>query len=200
MPDLLAHFALSLLVATRILSLRVAILIALAGLAPDVDALVRVHRWFTHSLVLMVPAAIIGALLVRRYKPGLLRHVLLAISLYALHLAADCFTAPTPVAWPLSTTSVAADLGIEVEVTETGISFTARAIIDTGEVDFSRLESFEGPVVSLPGILLAMACAATLLTEHVREAVAKRGCGQRSDRGNDQRSPAWSSQKMRDPP
>lgn len=196
MPDLLAHYALSLLVATRVLSLRVAILIALAGLAPDVDALARVHRWFTHSLVLTVPAGIVGALLVRRYKPELLRYVLLATSLYALHLAADCFTAPTPVAWPLSTTSVAVDLGIEVEVTETGISFTVHAIIDTGKVDFSRLKSFEGPVVSLPGVLLAMACAATLLTEHVKEAVAKRSCNQRSDRGNDQCSPARSSQKM----
>ncbi|MGC8983278.1 MAG: hypothetical protein ACP5KA_05990, partial [Desulfurococcaceae archaeon] len=54
MPDLATHYALSYLVASRALSRREALLVAFIGLLPDVDALLRIHRWVTHSLVLAV--------------------------------------------------------------------------------------------------------------------------------------------------
>jgi len=44
MPDLLTHYATSLLIATRALPLRHALLFALVGLLPDVDALLKIHR------------------------------------------------------------------------------------------------------------------------------------------------------------
>jgi len=43
-PDVAAHYAVSLLVASRIVKLRYALLFALVGLLPDIDALFRVHR------------------------------------------------------------------------------------------------------------------------------------------------------------
>ena len=51
MPDALAHYAVSYLVASRVTKHKYALFIALIGLLPDIDVLLRVHRWVTHSIV-----------------------------------------------------------------------------------------------------------------------------------------------------
>jgi membrane-bound metal-dependent hydrolase YbcI (DUF457 family) len=58
MPDLLAHYASSVLVARVRVDTKTALLIGLVGLIPDIDALLRIHRWITHSLVLVALFAI----------------------------------------------------------------------------------------------------------------------------------------------
>jgi len=88
MPDLLTHYATSLLIATRALPLRHAALLALVGLLPDVDALFKIHRSATHSLLLVAAAAAIPALR-RRAKHA-------ALAIYALYIVLDVLTAPTP--------------------------------------------------------------------------------------------------------
>jgi hypothetical protein len=49
MPDLLTHYMASYLVARALVGPRRALLLAFVGLLPDVDALLLVHRWVTHS-------------------------------------------------------------------------------------------------------------------------------------------------------
>jgi membrane-bound metal-dependent hydrolase YbcI (DUF457 family) len=56
MPDALTHYASSYLVSRAALKPERAALAALAGLLPDLDALLRIHRWATHSLVLALAA------------------------------------------------------------------------------------------------------------------------------------------------
>ena len=51
MPDLLTHYAVSYLVASRIVKPEYALFIALIGLLPDVDALLRTRRWVIHSII-----------------------------------------------------------------------------------------------------------------------------------------------------
>ncbi len=50
MPDLLTHYMASYLVAKALVGPRRALLLAFVGLLPDVDALLLVHRWVTHSI------------------------------------------------------------------------------------------------------------------------------------------------------
>ncbi|MEM2080286.1 MAG: hypothetical protein QW104_06370, partial [Nitrososphaerota archaeon] len=53
MPELLLHFAISFSLAALVLGLKKGLLVGLVGILPDLDALARVHRSFTHSLVLL---------------------------------------------------------------------------------------------------------------------------------------------------
>jgi len=54
MPDTLAHYMLSYLVASRVVRLRNAVFLVLIRLLPCIDALLRIHRWIIHSLVLAI--------------------------------------------------------------------------------------------------------------------------------------------------
>ena len=51
MPDALAHYAVSYLVASKVTKPKYSLLRALIGLLPDIDVPLRVHRWVTHSVV-----------------------------------------------------------------------------------------------------------------------------------------------------
>jgi len=96
-PDLLAHYALSVLVARTRVGTRWALLLGLLGLLPDVDALLRVRRWFTHSLVVIaLPAVPLLALLHLR------RRGWVDLALLALHPVRDVLAGQTPVLWPLA--------------------------------------------------------------------------------------------------
>jgi len=97
MPDLLTHYATSLLIATRALPMRHAALLALVGLLPDVDALLKIHRSATHSLVLAAAAAIAVPALRHRAK-----HAALALAIYALHIVLDVLQRPHPRCGPYS--------------------------------------------------------------------------------------------------
>ena len=61
MLDLLARYLVSYLIARAIIELRYALIIAFVGVIADIDALLGVHRWITHS-TLVVPLASIPLL------------------------------------------------------------------------------------------------------------------------------------------
>jgi len=82
MPDILAHYALSYLVASRVAKPRYALFIALIGLLPDVDMLLRIHRWAIHSLVPVALIASVTALILLYTKRSYLKHLSLATLLY----------------------------------------------------------------------------------------------------------------------
>ena len=68
MPDLLAHYLVGYLTARAIVESRYALIIAFVGLLPDVDALLGVHRWVTHSVLVALLAS--TPLLVLAYLSG----------------------------------------------------------------------------------------------------------------------------------
>ncbi|MCX8137660.1 hypothetical protein [Pyrobaculum aerophilum] len=156
MPDLLAHYAAGLLVASRFVDVRRAFLLAFIGLLPDVDALFGAHRWVTHSLVLTAP------LLLAAFRR---RALALGVLLYALHIVMDVFTAPTPVLWPIS--SVAYQLRVDVEGFSDGrsIGVVPALGIVAEPADFSFGKMVEGPVISPTGAVLALLVVFILLAE-----------------------------------
>jgi len=157
-PDLLTHYLSSYLVAQALVKRRHAILIAFAGLLADLDALLRIHRWATHSLVTLLAVSTPLLLLLYTYRREYLKIAMLALLLYTLHIALDIFTAPTPALWPL-----APSLWLRVEVngasTTSGIAVTPTITATIKPVDFTQREAVEGPIISETGLALAITTA-----------------------------------------
>jgi membrane-bound metal-dependent hydrolase YbcI (DUF457 family) len=165
MPDLLAHYASSVLVARVRVDTRIALLVGFVGLIPDVDALFRIHRWITHSLVLVAlfttPLVILVYWCGRRYL-GLALAILL---IYTLHLLLDVFTGPTPILYPLAD-SIWIKIQVNGASTATGITVNPSITVATVKPDFTQMEIVEGPLVTETGAIIAVVTVVTLLLEH----------------------------------
>ena len=166
MPDLLAHYASSVLVATRVkVDTRIALLIGLVGLIPDVDALFRIHKWITHSLVLVALIAVPLVILVywrRRRYFGL---ALTTLLIYTLHLLLDIFTGPTPILYPLAD-SILIKIQVHGASTATDITVTPSITVATMKPDFTQMEAVEGLLVRETGVILAVVTVVILLLEY----------------------------------
>ena len=164
MPDLLAHYLVSYLTARTVIKPRYALIIAFVGLLPDVDALLGVHRWVTHSVLVALLAS--TPLLVLAYLSGgrYVRVVLLSLLLYTLHIVLDVFTGPTPILYPL-----VGSIWVKLEViglySDTGIALTPRVTVETTKPDFTPQPVIEGPIASETGIILAVITTLTLILE-----------------------------------
>jgi len=173
LPDIVTHYLASYLVARAALRPRYAALIALIGLLPDIDVLVRVHKWVTHSIPIALLVAVLILVLVyyrfRRY----LRFVAIALLIYVLHIALDLFTAPTPALWPLHNS-----LWIRVEltgaVTVGGVSIAPEIEVVAKPADFTPREVVGGPVVTETGLVLAIAVTTLTILEAILGKVEKR--------------------------
>jgi len=165
-PDALAHYVASYLVARAVLRPRYAALLALVGLLPDLDALLGIHRWVTHSLpvALAVALPVLAATYVARGR--YLGTATLALALYSLHLALDTLTSPTPVLWPLAP-SVWVRVGVGGRVGPGGVLVDVALATVTKPADFSRRAYVEGPIVSEVGLVLAVVALAVEVAEHI---------------------------------
>ena len=151
MPDALAHYAVSYLVASRVTKPKYALFIALIGLLPDIDVLLRVHRWVTHSIVPVALIASATTVILLHTKRNYLKYLALAITLYTLHIVLDTFVAPTPLLWPLTNQAYMLEIGINGIVATNGIDITPQVNVVVEQVDFTSRPVIEGPIVSSIG-------------------------------------------------
>jgi len=167
-PDLLTHYVVSYLIASRLFRSRYALVLALVGLLPDVDALLRIHRWVTHSLVLtaLVATAIVLPAICLSFK--YLNYLITAVALYSLHLVMDILTAPTPILWPLVNKEYMLSLGLDGIVSSEGVGVKPYAEIVVTDVDFTPKPVIDGPIVSTTGIIISIAIIALTLIEWLR--------------------------------
>lgn len=175
MPDALTHYAVSLLVSTRAMGLREALVFSLLGLAADVDVLLGVHRWVTHSLVVAGVALVaiyfsLKALKLEKYT-GLLA---LAGGLYVLHILVDLLHAPTPVLYPLTQQSYWVEAGVDGYFGAGSVSLAPFVRVVAEPVDWAGRPVLEAPLVSQEGLATALALAVVLLVEHFYEHGMKR--------------------------
>jgi membrane-bound metal-dependent hydrolase YbcI (DUF457 family) len=160
MPDALTHYASSYLVSRAALKPKRAALAALAGLLPDLDALLRIHRWATHSLVLALAAAAPVLLALRLAKSRHLRAAALVAALYALHIALDALTSPTPALWPLAP-SLQVKIEVNGRISTRGPAPAASAAVATSPTDFTTKPYVEGPLAEAGLALAATTLALT---------------------------------------
>lgn len=167
MPELIAHYVLSLLISSRMLSLRYAALLALLGLLPDIDALFRIHRWFTHSLIIASLTFTAAYAVFSTLKPRHLRTLITVYLLCLIHITSDLFTAPTPLLWPLTPTSYMLKVGVDGSISVGGVAINPNVALDVRPADFRQRPWVEGPIISELGVVSAIAVIATLITEYM---------------------------------
>ncbi len=146
----------SYLIASRVAKPKYALLVALVGLLPDVDALLGIHRWVTHSLVLTTLVTAVLILLTICLNFRYLSCLLVATILYILHLLMDLFTAPVPLLWPLTNRAYMLNIELDTILSTGGISITPRIVVATEYADFAPQPTIEGPLISTTGIIVAI--------------------------------------------
>jgi len=164
MPDLLTHYMASYLVARALVEPRRALLLAFVGLLPDVDALLLVHRWVTHSIPVVLLASTPLLALTYAYRREYFGVTVLAVLLYTLHIVMDLLTGLTPIMWPLAP-ALALNIGVDGVYGVDSVKVTPDFEVVVGPVDFARRDSVEGPLVSETGLMLALVAALTSLVE-----------------------------------
>jgi len=169
LPDLLTHYTVSYLVSSRFTSARYSIVIALVGLLPDIDALMRVHRWITHSLIVALLAGLLATLVVYYTRPGHVWIPLLALALYILHIVLDAFTAPTPLLYPFTSSSYMVSIGVNGSIAGGIISLKPEATLLSEPVDFTPRQAVEGPVISEAGVIVATSIGVAILAEKLAQ-------------------------------
>lgn len=167
MPDIVTHYFVGLLISSRSARLRYALILALAGLLPDVDALFFTHRWATHSIAVVLPIVVALNIAVLKLYRNHLVYSTTASLLYLLHIVLDMFTAPTPILWPLYSQSIAIALNIDGSLTSRGIEVIAEVGISSSYVDFGRKQVIEGPLFTAEGAVIAIAITSALILEHI---------------------------------
>lgn len=139
MPDPLTHYLSSYLVARAVSKPRHAALAALLGLLLDIDALLRIHRWATHSVPLALLVAALTLILAHYRFRRYLRFATIALLIYVLHIVLDLFTAPTPALWPLHN-SIWVKVELVSRVTVGGVSIAPEIEVLTKPADFTPRE------------------------------------------------------------
>jgi len=166
MPDLLTHYATSLLLTSRVSRVRYAVLTALIGLLPDVDSLLRIHRWFTHSLVITALATAVAAVIITYVNSKLLKYVVLtSAAIYTLHILLDMFTASTPIAWPLTNKAYMISIELNGAIANGGLNISLNTALVNTTADFTPKQVVEGPIVTEQGIIVAIGVGAMLILE-----------------------------------
>ena len=163
MPDLLTHYMASYLVAKALVGPRRALLLAFVGLLPDVDALLLVHRWVTHSIPVELLASTPLLALTYAYRREYVGVTVLAVLLYTLHIVMDLLTGLTPALWPLAP-AIAVNIEVNGVTSVDGIRVTPSFEVVVEPVDFARRDLVEGPLVSETGlVLLVVAIVLTIV-------------------------------------
>jgi membrane-bound metal-dependent hydrolase YbcI (DUF457 family) len=166
MPDLLTHYVAGLLISSRLLRLRYAMLIALVGLLPDIDVLFRIHRWITHSLVITSIISLIIAMITLFFFRRYFQIMILATILYILHIILDLFTASTPILWPIYNNAIMIKIGVDGILRSDKINIVFNSTLYYEPADFSQRDEIEGPLISGIGVILIITTMIILLVEY----------------------------------
>ena len=166
-PDLLTHYAFSLLLASRQIRLRQAILIAIIGILPDVDVLLRIHRWLTHSLIITLIPMLIAVILSKKYRPKLQKHLTLVSTIYTLHIVMDIFTAPTPFLWPIVDQAYMLNIRLSSIVSQNNIAIASQISVYSEIIDFIPQPLTGGPLISATGVIVAIGTVTMILIEYI---------------------------------
>jgi dolichol-phosphate mannosyltransferase len=154
MPELLLHFSIPFAVTAPILGLRRALLVGFIAILPDADVLIRIHRSFTHSIILI---SMLAALLIyASWKTGRGLPTVSACSLSLLsHPILDLFQSPTPILYPFSEYSYHLSIKMNALISEKIIpEISAR--VNFEKTDFTRFQSLDAPLFTDVGFIASL--------------------------------------------
>ena len=162
------HYAFSLLLSSRFMKLRHALLFAFVGILPDLDVIFRVHRSLTHSLMISaVPFLLMyGVVKCTKLNRSLDSLVLLGLALYEIHVLMDLLIAPTPIMWPLINTSLTLSIEVYAMLYTQGVELTPRLALVNTPCDFSQRDLLGGTLLSTTGVIVTIIVISLLLAEY----------------------------------
>jgi hypothetical protein len=154
MPELVLHFAIPFALIAPVLGIKRALLAGFAAILPDIDALMYVHRSFTHSIPLLMIPAILS--LVTSWKAGKGSHTMAACSLSLLsHPILDLFQSPTPILYPLSQYSYHLSVKMNTLISEKIVpELSIRVNFET--TNFSRFQTFDATIFTDVGFIISL--------------------------------------------
>lgn len=170
MSELLLHFAVPFAAFSYFRRPREAFAASLIALLPDVDALIRVHRSWTHSIVVVLAACGVVLLLIRAFRPRLLGFGLLATLGLVSHLLLDLFTTYTPILWPLVGWSIFVSLDGGVHISK-GLNFNLGLKVSTRTTDFAPFTVLDAPIFTSEGFIIASVLIASALLSRYSKAL-----------------------------
>ena len=154
MPELVLHFAIPFALIAPVLGIKRALLAGFVAILPDIDALMYVHRSFTHSIpLLMIPAIL---LILASWKVGRGSHTMAACSLSLLgHPTLDLFQSPTPILYPLSQYSYHLSVKMNTLISEKIVpELSIRVNFET--TNFSKFQTFDAPIFTDVGFIISL--------------------------------------------
>ena len=169
MPELLLHFSIPFALAKTKFSVKESIIIGLAALLPDLDALLHVHRWATHSLILLsiafTPPIALAYKLNHKHLKLLLASYLAALS----HIAMDAFQTYTPILHPAIDQSVWLKVEGNVTIAST-ITPKLAATILTAQTNFKKFSALDAPIFTSEGLIISLILTITPILLTARKA------------------------------
>ncbi|HID18188.1 TPA: metal-dependent hydrolase, partial [Candidatus Bathyarchaeota archaeon] len=130
-----------------------AFLPSLFALLPDLDILVSIHRFCSHSLILLLAISIPLMLIAMKFN----RQKLLSLIIFAYisHLFLDLFMGYTPILWPLHSQDLWINLNLFAHLSSTP-TYTLQATIQTQPTTFTRFTSLDAPLFTSTGIAISI--------------------------------------------
>lgn len=137
----------------------------------DLDVLFGIHRWFLHSILIILAVGIPLVLVLRRTR--LRRVAPLALFAAASHPLIDAFCGYTPLLWPISEQSLWVKVGATLTA---GNSFSIDPYLNIliRPTDFSKFVTLEGPIFTGNGLIISALLIAPVLVNLLRETISKK--------------------------
>jgi membrane-bound metal-dependent hydrolase YbcI (DUF457 family) len=163
----LIHFIVPFIALTLVgVNVKKAFPISLLALLPDFDALFLIHRSLSHSIIVVLAAAMPIVLLTYKFKPRLLNYIILASLAVASHSILDLFAGYTPILWPLSSYSLWIKTELEVHIGSSMFIIPSVKLL-TQPTTFQRFQSLDAPLFTGDGLIISLLLSAPLLLKAV---------------------------------
>lgn len=133
---------------------RDAAFVSLLALAPDLDALFRVHRSMSHSVVVVLLFASAFLVLSLRY-PGVRRWIVLGLAGVLSHLALDLFAGYTPILWPVYAYSIWIDTEMMTHIGSSP-AFMIYGRVLARPTFFEPFRTLDAPIFTAPGLAVSL--------------------------------------------
>lgn len=132
----------------------------------DLDVLFGFHRWFFHSVLVILAVGVPLVFLLRNSK--LKKFAPLVLIAVVSHPLMDAFCGYTPLFWPVSGNSFWVKLGVDLEV---GSSFAINNYFHvlTRPTEFSEFVHLEGPLITGTGLVISVVLLFPIMVRMVRE-------------------------------
>jgi membrane-bound metal-dependent hydrolase YbcI (DUF457 family) len=158
----LVHFILPLTALLLLgVELRTAAPLALLGFLPDLDALLLIHRSFSHSIIVMALIFLTILLITRHIRPTHQRIVVFAFLVVASHIMLDLYSL-TPILWPIYPFDISVKFALNI-VLGNGVGLSPSFQMATTPTDFSRVAGLDYPLFTEEGLLLTAILLAPIL-------------------------------------